>query len=119
MIRKVDVENGAPKIKDEVSKCLHCSDNHNKITTISFIYYCIVVVIAVISVVISAVIFISIIVVAVSVLISIIITLLVRMAKHIMHWNPPFSFQFEIHFVKALILNGSNTFCMGRLQPFT
>ena len=30
MIRKVDVENGAPKIKDEVSKCLHCSDNHNK-----------------------------------------------------------------------------------------
>ena len=61
----------------------------------------------------------SIIVVAVSVMISIILTLLVRVAKHIMHWNPPFSFQFEIHFVKALILNGSNTFCMGRLQPFT
>ena len=90
-----------------------------KSPTLSFIYYCIVAVIAVISVVIRAVIFISIIVVAASVMISVIIILLVRMAKHIMRWNPPFSFQFEIHFVKALILSGSNTFCMGRLQPFT
>ena len=36
MIRNVDVENGAAKKRDEVSKCLHCSENHHEIATMSF-----------------------------------------------------------------------------------